>query len=301
MTAALSLVVEAAEDVRDVFGGVGPVFHRELATVARTPGYGVLAVGLLAVLLGILTVGGGGGTGFVPGVVDLLFPTEVLVPAIAVVLGYRALLTDVASGELDVIRTYPVSVVGYVSGVLFARLLAFLAVVGVPFALVGGYVWLTASPDTGIYATHAGIDSPLLYVRFLAFVTLLGAAYLSIAVVVSAVVSSRRSAVALGTLLLVGGVLGGDLALLRSLDAGTSAASIPSLLALTPNGAFRGLVFEYVIGVAFAPDGGFVDTGRALGTLVGWIVVSTVGSAGILTYGRRLDTLLEGARVRFLE
>jgi len=215
----------------------------------------------------------------VPAVVDLLLPTEALVPLVGVVLGYRALLSDGASGELAVIRTYPVRVSEYVAGVLLARTVALVAVVGVPYAVVGAGVWLTVAPDTGIFATHAGIDSPVLYLRFLAFVLLLGAAYVSLAAAVSALAASRRSAIALGVLALVAGVLGGDLLLLRSLGGGASPATISGSLALAPNGAFRGLVFEHVIGVAFAPEGGFVSTNRAVGSLVGWALLGA-GLAG---------------------
>jgi len=101
-------------------------------------------------------------------------------------------------------------------------------------------VWLTVAPDTGIFATHAGIDSPVLYLRFLAFVLLLGAAYVSLAAAVSALAASRRSAIALGVLALVAGVLGGDLLLLRSLGGGASPATISGSLALAPNGRFAG-------------------------------------------------------------
>lgn len=279
-------------------GSVSIVFRRELLTVRRTPGYAVLAAGLLFILGGLITVGGGGGTGFVPAVVDLLLPTEVLVPLLGVVLGYRALLTDTASGELTVIRTYPVSTVGYVVGVLFARLVALVVVVGIPFTLVGVYVWLTATPDTDIFATHSGVDSPVLFVRFIAFVLLFGAAYLSLAAAVSTVASSRRSAIALGLLVLLGGILGGDLAILRSLAGGASAAGIAESLALTPNGAFRGLVFEHVIGVAFASDGGFVHSGRAVGSLVGWTLAGTTVAVVTLTYRARLDAVGERIRKR---
>ncbi|MFW5916894.1 MAG: ABC transporter permease subunit [Halorubrum sp.] len=282
--------------IRNAVSGIGTVFRREIATVSRTPGYGVLAVGLLVALVGLVSVGGGGRTGFVPAVVDLLLPTEVLVPTVAVVLGYRSLLSDAASGELSVIRTYPVSVGSYVVGVLLARLAALMAIVGVPFALVGGYVWVTAAPDTGIYATHAGVDSPLLYVRFLALVVLFGAAYVSLGAAVSALSSSRRSAIALGVLALLGGVLGGDVALLGSLSGGTPASAIPDMLALTPNGAFRGLVFEHVIGVAFAPEGGFVSTGRAVASLAGWTLVGVVVSIATLAYGRLVDVAIERVR-----
>ncbi|OYR50894.1 copper ABC transporter permease [Halorubrum sp. Ea1] len=276
--------------------GVSTVFRREIATVVRTPGYGVLAVGLLAALGGLLAAGGGGATGFVPAVVDLLLPTEALVPLVAVVLGYRALLTDAASGELAVIRTYPVRVGEYVAGVLLARLVALVAAVGVPYAAIGAVVWLTAAPDTGIFATHTGVDSPLLYLRFLAFVLLLGAAYVSLAAAVSALAASRRSAIALGSLALVAGVLGGDLVLLRSLAAGASPTTVPASIALAPNGAFRGLVFEHVIGVAFAPEGGFVSTARAVASLVGWTLLGAVVAGVTLAYGRRVDAAVERVR-----
>ena len=279
--------------MNSTFGGVWVVFRRELATVRRTPGYAVLAVGLLVVLGGLVAVGGGGATGFVPAVVDLLLPTEVLVPLLAVVLGYRALFADAASGELDVIRTYPVSAISYVLGVLLARTAALVALVGGPFALVGAYVWFTAAPDTGIFATHAGVDSPVLFVRFVALVVPFGAAYLSLSAAVSTVATSRRSAVALGVLALLAGVLGGDLAVLRSLSAGASPGGIAGALALSPNGAFRGLVFEHVVGVAFAPEGGFVDTGLAVASLVGWTAAGAVAAVASVAFGPRVDVAVE--------
>jgi ABC-type transport system involved in multi-copper enzyme maturation permease subunit len=282
--------------VNSPFGGVLVVFRRELVTVRRTPGYAVLAAGLLVVLAGLVAVGGGGATGFVPAVVDLLLPAEVLVPLLAVVLGYRSLFADAASGELSVIRTYPVSATGYVLGVLLARTVALVALVGGPFALVGAYVWLTAAPDTGIFATHAGVDSPVLFVRFIALVVPFGAAYLALSAAVSTVATSRRSAVALALLALLGGVLAGDLAVLRSLSAGASPGGIAGSVALSPNGAFRGLVFEHVIGVAFAPEGGFVETGRAVASLVGWTVGGTVVSVAAVAFGPRVGVAVERLR-----
>lgn len=284
--------------MRSPLGGVWVVFRRELATVRRTPGYAVLAVGLLVVLAGLVAVGGGGATGFVPAVVDLLLPTEVLVPLLAVVLGYRALFADAASGELSVIRTYPVSAAEYVLGVLLARTAALVALVGGPFALVGAYVWLTAAPDTGIFATHSGVDSPVLFVRFIALVVPFGASYLSLSAAVSTIATTRRSAFALGLLALLGGVLGGDLAVLRSLSAGASASGIAGSIALSPNGAFRGLVFEHVVGVAFAPEGGFVDSALAVASLVGWTVGGAVAAVAAVALGPRVDVAVERLRAR---
>ena len=287
--------------VADAFAGVGTVFRRELATVLRTPGYGVLGVGLLAVLWLLVAAGGGGATGFVPAVVDLLLPAELLVPLLAVVLGYRALLADAVSGEFAVIRTYPVGVAGYVVGVLLARLVALVAVVGLPFAVIGGYVWLTAAPDTGVFATHAGVDSPLLYVRFLALITLFGAAFLALAMWVSAAATSRRGAAALAVLAFLVGTLGGDLALIQSLMAGADPSAVAGRAALTPNGAFRGLVFETVIGVSFAQEGNVVDVGRAVGSLAGWTFFGSLAAAGTLAFRERVSTVIERSRYRFAE
>jgi len=136
---------------------------------------------------------------FVPAVVDLLLPDRGTRPARRGWCWGTARCSDGgASGELAVIRTYPVRVSEYVAGVLLARTVALVAVVGVPYAVVGRCrVWLTVAPDTGIFATHAGIDSPVLYLRFLASSSCC-AAYVSLAAAVSALAASRRSAIALG-------------------------------------------------------------------------------------------------------
>lgn len=275
----------------------GTVFRRELATVARTQAYVVLATGLFAAALGVVTVGGGADAGFVPAVVDLLLPIELLVPLAAVLLGYRALYADLASGEFAVIRTYPVGATAYVAGVLFARITAFFLLVGVPLTLIGGIVWATASPDTGIYATHRGIDSPIVYVRFLALALALGVPYLTLAAAGSALAASRRGALAIAAAVLVVGVVGGDLVLLRGLGSGAVApGGLATALAGTPNGAFRGLAFEHVVGIAFAPDGGFVDSYVAVASLVAWSLAGLLAAVGVLTGRRRVDLI--GERVR---
>ncbi len=281
--------------MRSTLRTVETVFRRELVTVARTPSYAALWVGVLLVFGGVAVVGGGGATGVIPAVVDLLLPAEVLVPLVAVVLGYRALLTDAASGELAVIWTYPVGTLAYAVGVFLARLLALVVLVAAPLAIVGAYVWLTASPDTGIYATHRGVDSPVLFVRFVALVAAFGTVFLCVAMAISSVASDRRGALALGGVVLLAGVLGGDLAVLRSLADG-SPEVLAGAVASTPNGAFRGLVLEHVVGVAFAADGGFVDTGRAMRTLLGWSAGGAAVAVGSLAYGRRVDAAVERLR-----
>lgn len=279
----------------------GAVFRREIATVLRTPGYGLLSVGLLVALFGFVIAGGGGETGFVPAVVDVLVPVELLVPLVAVIFGYRALHADSESGELAVLRTYRIGAPAYVAGIAVARLLAFAAVVGVPLAAVGGYVWVTASPDTGIYAVTRGVDSPALFVRFVAFTLLLGVPYLLFAAAVSAFAESRRGAVAVAVIVFVGGTIGGDLAVLGALSDGLSPETLPAVLGATPNTAFRGLVFEYVVGVATASEGQFVDPNAAIAGLAGWSVLGFVAAVGVVSTATSLDRLTERLHTKLKE
>lgn len=272
------------------------MFRRELATVVRTPGYGLLSVGLLVVLFGFVTIGGGGQTGYIPAIVDLVVPVELLVPLVAVLLGYRALHTDATSGELAVIRTYPVSAPAYVIGIVLARLLALVVMVGIPMTLVGVYVWASASPETGIFATHRGVDSPIVFIRFITLAVCLGVPYVLFAAAVSALARSKRGAYALAVVVLVGGVIGGDLLILRSLTVDMSANTLPTLLGMTPNTAFRGLVFEYVIGVARSAEGRFVNPIAAVGGLVGWSLLGVIAAIGVLTTDRQLDRFFEQLR-----
>lgn len=272
------------------------VFVREFRTILRTPGYALLAAGLFVVVFAIVLVGGGGQTGHLPATVDLLLPTELLVPVVAVILGYRALLTDTQSGEFAVVRTYPVGVGTYVIGVIAARLVALLAIITAVYGAAAIYVGLTASPDTGIYATHAGVDSPLVFVRFLAFTLVLGATYLLLAAAVSTIAKSRRGAMALGALVVVLGAAA-DLGLVAGLAAG-SIDSLAAALAVTPNSAYRGLVFEYVVGIAFGGETGYVAPGAALAGLLGWIVLGIAVSLLAMAYGRSVRDAIEGVRYR---
>lgn len=274
-------------------------FRRELRTIVRTPGYLLLVLGLFAVVFGVLVVGGGGETGFIPAIVDLLVPTELLVPVLAVIFGYRALLTDTKSGEYAVVRTYPIGVGPYVAGVVIARMMAFIAIVTVVYGAGGVYVWMTAAPDTGIYATHAGVDSPLVFVRFLAFVLALGVTYLLLAVAVSTIANSRRGAMALGALVVIVGAAA-ELGIVAALAAGTVAVdSLTSMLAVTPNSAFRGLVFEYVVGVAFRGEmAGFVASRAALAGLAGWSAIGLACSVLTLRYERQISDAIERVRWR---
>lgn len=228
-------------------GRVATVTDRELWTVARTRAYLVLSLGFAIVVLGIAWTGGT--TGFVPVVLSLLAPIEVLVPALAVAFGYRAVLGDARRGELDVLRTYPVSRPEVVIGVYVGRAAALLVSIAVPLLLAGVLVGLLGGARSTVFATHPGADSVLLYLRFVALTWVFALVALAVALVISTTITSLRGAIALGIALIVALAIGFDLGLIAGLAAGVVPdGSLRWLLALSPNSAYRGLVLETVVG-----------------------------------------------------
>ncbi|WP_254767457.1 ABC transporter permease [Salinilacihabitans rarus] len=230
---------------------VGTVLDREVRTVVRTPAFSLLAAALAAVLLGIAWTGGGIGAGYVPTAVDLLTPLELLVPAVAFAFGYRAILAADRRGELDVLETYPVSPREFVLGVYLGRAVGLVVAVGLPLAVVAAAVALSGTDVTPIYATHEGVDSPLLFARFAALTVGFALASLAVAVAVSALATATRGAIALAAIALVGLLVGLDLALVYGFGAGVvGESSLVYSLALSPLSAYRGLVLETAVVVA---------------------------------------------------
>ena len=260
------------------------VFGRELLASARSRTYRLLTLGVTAVVIGVAVAGSGVETGYVPAVVDLLRPTEVLVPAVAFAVGYRAVVDDRRRGTLAVLETYPVSAPAYVAGVYLGRLLALSVVVTLPLALAGVAAGVLGGPASTVFATHGGVDSPALYGRFLAVTWLLAAAALALAVAVSALADSRRRAIVAGLLGLTAVVAGGELGLLAAVagDA-VGEGSLATALAVSPTSAYRGLVFESVVAVAAPRSPGGVAPAVAVAGLLAWtalgLVVATVAVA----------------------
>ncbi|MFB1064684.1 ABC transporter permease [Natrinema sp. H-ect4] len=224
------------------------VVVRELRTVSRTRTFVVLGAALAAVLVGIAWVGGGVRAGFVPTVVDLLTPLELLVPIVAVAFGYRAILGDRRRGELDVLDTYPIAPRELVLGVYVGRAVGLLGTVVVPLLLVGGAVFVGREEPFSRYASHAGADSPILFARFVALTALFALSILAVSLAISALVSGTRSALALSVVALVVLLVGLDLALVYGFTNGYLAdSSLVHALAVSPLSAYRGLVFESAV------------------------------------------------------
>jgi ABC-type transport system involved in multi-copper enzyme maturation permease subunit len=251
------------------FGAFWAVFAREVRGAARSRTYLLLAFALTLVVFGLAQAGNGPSAGYVPTVVDVLLVVEVLVPAVAFAVGYRAVTDDIVRGTLDVLATYPLPPWAYVLGVYAGRAVALLAVVLVPLGVLGVAVAVLSGPETAVFATHRGVDSPLLFVRFLALTAAFALTVLAIAVAVSALADSRRRAILLALVGLLIVVVGADVTVFRAM-AGGIGVGLDTLLGLSPASAYRGLVFETVLYVAFSGRSGFVAVPVAAAGLAAW-------------------------------
>ncbi|RJX41952.1 ABC transporter permease [Halonotius aquaticus] len=261
------------------------LIRRELRTAARTRSYYLLGLAVGGILLGLTFGGGGAATGYIPTVVDLLLPLEVLVPIVAVAIGYRAVPSDLDRGEVAMLDTYAVSPSAYVGAVYLGRAAVLSAIVGVALLVVGLVVAAVAAPDTGVFATHSGVDSPILFGRFLVVTLLFGNALVAVVLVASIAVTSARTAIvaAIGAVLVV--VVGGEAAILLGvLDGVFNEATLRLALGFVPNSAYRGLVFETVVGVLSAGESGYASPLISMIGLVLWTVASLGAAAGLLRW-----------------
>lgn len=251
------------------------VFAREVRAAVRSRTYLLLTLAVALVVFALARAGNGPSAGYVPTVVDVLLVVEVLVPAVAFAVGYRAIADDAVRGTLDVLATYPLPPWAYVVGVYAGRAVALLTVILVPLAVLGGVVATTAGPETTVFASHRGVDSPLLFVRFLSLTAAFALTTLAIAVAISALADSRRRAILLALVGLLVVVVGADVTVLRAMT-GNLDVGLDALLGLSPASAYRGLVFETVLYVAFSDRTGFVAVPVAAVGLAVWSVASLV-------------------------
>jgi len=257
------------------FDAFWAVFAREVRGAVRSRTALLLTFVTTLVVLGLARAGSGPSAGYVPTVVDVLLVVEVLVPAVAFAVGYRAIADEAVRGTLDVLATYPLSPWTYVLGVYAGRAVVLLVVVLSPLAILGSLVAVSAGPATTVFAAHRGVDSPLLFVRFGALTAAFALSTLAMAVAVSALADSRRRAILLALAGLLVVVVGADLSVVRALTGGVG-IELDTLVALSPASAYRGLVFETVLSVAYAERSGFVSVSAAVVSLVAWGLCSVV-------------------------
>ncbi|MHB9285766.1 ABC transporter permease [Halobacteriales archaeon Cl-PHB] len=257
---------------------VRTVAQREFGTVLRTRLVVAFLLGYLGLVFGLAVLSA---TGTYLGLVlDLLTPLEALVPALGFAIGYRSILADRERGELDTLRTYPVSRSTYVAGVYLGRAVVVAGVVLVSLLGAAALVPLSGGKQISVIAAHATVDSPLLFLRYVVLTVGFGLVVLAVALLVSAAARSTRGGLALAAGAVLALVVGIDSALIAALTGGlVSAEGVTWLLAVSPNSAYRSLVFATTL----EPIGASVPAGAGvapsvLGLLL-WGALALVGAA----------------------
>jgi ABC-2 type transport system permease protein len=265
--------------VGDRLRSLRAVAQRAFDTVVRTRAYLALALvyGLAVVALPLA----GGVGGYLPLVLDLSTPVEVLVPLVAFGFGTWSVLADAASGELDAIRTFPVDRSTYVLGTFLGRAVGLLVVVLAPLVALGVSVPFVREPSTAVFVSHATVDSPTFFARFVALVAAYALVSLALAMAVSSLAQSRRAAVAAAAVVALAAVVGVDALVVLGLAQGVVGAdTLAVALGLSPTGAFRGLVLS-------TATGGIVSTGPPAAN----VTASLVGLLGWFAVGLAVATL----------
>lgn len=274
-------------------GGFAAIVRREVQTVARTRAYWALLVVLAVVLLGVVDRSEAAIGGYVPSAVDLLLPLEVLVPVVAIALGYRAFAGE--NDDISVLSTYPLGPFELVGGVFVGRLAGLVAVLGLPLLAVMTFVAVTPGVESSVFATTGGLDSPILFVRFVVLTLGYGAVVLSVTMAASVLSRSSRAALALAVGIFIAVVAGGDLLVLGGLSAEwITDESLRGALAASPNSAYRGLVLETVVGVVTA-ETGYAAPVASAASMIAWTIFGLIVTG--LGVSRR-GTEQIGSRIR---
>jgi ABC-2 type transport system permease protein len=224
--------------------------RRELSTAVVDRTYVGLWIGFVGVLTGIVWFGGGVQAGYVSTIIDLLTPLELLIPVLAVAFGYRAIVDDERRGVLDVLRTYPLSAWQLVAGAYLGRAIGLATVVATSLSALMFPIFVTESYRPVFYATHAGADSPGLFLRFIVLTVCFALVMLAVAIAISALAGTVRTAIAAAVVSLFAVLFLADIALVFGLSRGIIAeSSLAGALAISPLSAYRGLVLETTVAV----------------------------------------------------
>jgi ABC-type transport system involved in multi-copper enzyme maturation permease subunit len=255
------------------------VFHREIQAIWRTQLIWLLASGFFVVVLGIGFVGGAGG--YVPLSLSLLTPLELLVPVLAAGLGSRAILAPRERGEIDVLRTYPIAPETFVGGVYLGRLAAVLSIIAGSLTMTGVLVPLLR-PSPALTQT-GGLDSPLLYARFIVFTVVFAAVVLAVMILVSATVRNARRGIVATVIAVAIVAVGLDLVIILGLAGDfVMSESLPWYLTFSPGSAYRGLVMAFVVGPAVRQATELVVPLLSLAGLFGWVFLSLTAAAWVV-------------------
>lgn len=259
--------------MKDTFDQLSAVVAREFWTLTRTPAYGLVAFAFAATVLALAVVGGV--AGYVPVILNLLTPLEVLLPVLAAAFGYRSILADRESGEVDILRTFPLSRTAYVGGILVGRLTVLLSIVLATLLVLGIAVPFLTPESSQFLRRQTTYSAPLLFVRFSLIIAVGTAVLFTIMMALSAVAREARRGLALVVLAGVGLAVGLDLAIVAGFATDLfDKALLPWLLALSPLSAFRTLVLGTVIQPAIDSSLRAGSLGASLVSLSLWFLAA---------------------------
>ena len=198
---------------------------------------GVFAALALAIAyFGAVTVGRVGFTSFDATIASLVTLAAFVMPLIALLVAYDAIVGERDRGTLPLLLSYPLSRLELVAGKFLGHsaLLAFATLLG--FGLALGVIEM-AAPETRTLAALCSIGT------FMISATLLGASFVALACLISAAVKEKAQAAGLALLAWLALVILFDLVLLAVLvlSGGNAAeqALYPWLLLLNPIDVFR--------------------------------------------------------------
>ncbi len=220
-----ALMAIAGQEVRDGFRNKWIV-----ATTLLLAGFA-----LSLTLLGSAPTGTVGTNSLLVTVVSLSSLTIFLIPLIALMLSYDAVIGEVERGTLLLLLSYPLARWHAIGGKFFGHLLV------LAFATVVGYG--SAGAVLLIQGTEADMSNWLAFSAVIGSSVLLGAAFLAIGYLISTLVKERATAAGLAVAIWLLFVLIYDMALLGLLvsDGGSSVGSsvFNALLLANPTDAYR--------------------------------------------------------------
>ena len=230
------------------------VVARELQSVVGTPAGWAIAGGAGTAVLTIACLSAP--MGYQATAIDLLVLLEVLVPAVGVALGYRAVLQDRLRGEWAIHRAIGVAPRTYVLGLLLGQTTAAGLIIGGSLSVASVVVALRRTRPIAFLASTPAVADPAAMLWLTGLTVAYTGVIAAIVMVLSSLVRRRRGAV-LGAVVVVGLLVVGIDAVAIVLP-----TPLPVLVAMSPGSAYRTLVLTVAVGLT--PD---APVGAAL---LGW-------------------------------
>ena len=190
--------------------------------------------------------------------VDLVVLLELLMPAVGVALGYRAVLDDRLSGEWAIHRAIGVDPRTYVVGIYLGQVTVFGLVIGGSLTLATAVVAVRRTRPIDFLASTPAVADPAAMLWLIGLSVAYALVIMAIVMLLSVWMRTRREAI-LGAAVVVGLVVIG----MDAVAIATS-APLPLVTGLSPGAAYRALVLTMGVGLS--------TEGPVFAAVVGWVI-----------------------------